>query len=86
MRVARPRWSPQTEAQRRAITAVERAAKRADEADDVLWEAVRAAHRLDVPPAHLAERAKRARSTVYRHLDTEKESGEPSTTLPPRLA
>lgn len=74
MRVARPRWTPQTEAQRRAIAAVEKAAKQADEADEKLWEAVRAAHKLDVPPAHLAEKSKRARSTVYRHLPDQPDS------------
>ncbi|MEU4776876.1 hypothetical protein [Micromonospora sp. NPDC023633] len=71
--MARPRWTPQTDEQRRAITAVERAAKRADEADELLWEAVRAAHKVDVPPAHLAEKAGRARSTVYRHLPEQPE-------------
>ena len=71
MPVARPRWTPQSEDQRRAIAAVERAAKRADEADEKMWEEVRTAHKLGVPPAHLAEKAGRARSTVYRHLDTD---------------
>ncbi|AXH89384.1 hypothetical protein DVH21_05225 [Micromonospora aurantiaca] len=48
---------------------VERATKQADEADEKLWEKVRAAHKLGVKPAYLAERTGRARSTVYRHLE-----------------
>lgn len=68
MAVARPKWTPQTEEQRRAIAAVVRAAKRADEADGILWSAVAEAHKLGVPPAHLAEKSGRGRNTVYRHL------------------
>ena len=70
MRVARPEWTPQTEEQRRAAAAIDRSARRADEADEKLWEDVRAGHKLGMPPAYLAKKAKRARSTVYRHLDT----------------
>lgn len=75
MRVARPKWTPETEAQRRAMADVERATKHADEADEKLWEKVRAAHKLGVKPAYLAERTGRARSTVYRHLDSDDQAG-----------
>ena len=76
MRVARPEWTPETEAQRRAMADVERATKNADEADEKLWEMVRAAHRLGVKPAYLAKKTRRARSTVYRHLDPDDQAGE----------
>lgn len=68
MRVARPKWTPQTDDQRRAIAAVVRAAKAADAADGKLWDAVAAAHALGVPPAHIAEKSGRGRNTIYRHL------------------
>ena len=71
MPVARPEWTPQTDAQQRAMADVERATKHADEADEKLWEKVRAAHKLGVKPAYLAKKTGRARSTVYRHLDPE---------------
>lgn len=71
MRMPRPRWTPDTDAQRRAIAAVEAAAKVADEAEGKLGEALAAARALDVPIAHLAEAAGRSRPTIYRHLSPE---------------
>lgn len=70
MRVARPKWTPQTKEQRQAIAAVAKAAERATLADAQLWDAVASAHALDVPPAFLAEALGVSRGTIYRHLPT----------------
>jgi DNA-binding phage protein len=70
MRMPRPRWSPETDEQRRAIAAVTAAAKVADEADGHLQAAIAAAKALDVPVAALAEAAGRTRPTIYRHLSS----------------
>lgn len=64
----RPVWVPETEAQARALEAVVLAERERTEARALLSEALAAAHRLDVPIAHLAQRAGRTRATVYRHL------------------
>jgi AcrR family transcriptional regulator len=79
MRVPRPRWVPQTAEQRRAIAAVVRAAKTADEAEGKLRDLVAAAHRLKVPVAHLAEAANRTRATIYRHLPSAEEPRGPES-------
>lgn len=70
MRVARPKWTPQTKEQRQAIAAVAKAAERTATADAQLWAAVAAAHALDVPPAFLAETLGVSRGRIYRHLPT----------------
>jgi hypothetical protein len=67
-RVARPRWTPQTDDQRRAIAKAERAADRADNADADMWAAVTAARDLGVPPVYLAKKIRRGRATLYRHV------------------
>lgn len=67
-RVARGKWTPQTDEQRRAIAAAKRAAARADNADNELWAAVEAARDVGVPPAFLAKEIGRGRSTLYRHV------------------
>jgi hypothetical protein len=66
--MARPKWTPQTTQQRQAIAAARRAARRADEAEDVLWSAVSAALELDVPARFMATAVGRSRSTLYRRL------------------
>jgi DNA-binding transcriptional ArsR family regulator len=68
MRMARPKWTPDTDEQRRAIAAVAAAAEVADEADGKLGAAIAKARALDVPVSHLAEAAGRSRPTIYRHL------------------
>lgn len=66
--MARPKWRPRTDEQRRAIAAAERAGKRADEAEAKLWDAVAPALELGVPAAYLAERVGRSRTTLYRRV------------------
>lgn len=66
--MVRPKWRPQTDEQRRVIATAERAAKRADEAEAKLWEAVAPALELGVPAAYLAERVGRSRTTLYRRV------------------
>jgi len=66
--MARPKWTPTTDEQRRAIAAARRAGKRADEAEDLLWAAVKAALDTGVPAAHLADAVNRGRATLYRRL------------------
>lgn len=67
MEVGRPKWTPQTDDQHRAIAAAKRAAKRADEADDLMWQSVQDALDLGVPAAFLADTVGRSRATLYRH-------------------
>jgi len=66
--MGRPRWTPTTDDQRRAIAAARRAGKRADDAEDLLWQAVKAALDTGVPAAHMAEAVNRGRATLYRRL------------------
>ena len=67
MDVGRPKWTPETEDQRRAIAAAKLAATRADKADEVMWRAVQVALDLNVPAAFMAETVGRGRATLYRH-------------------
>lgn len=68
MRVVRPKWTPQTAEQRRAIAAVVRATKRADEAEGLMWDAVAGAMDHDVPASYMADVVGRSRATLYRHV------------------
>jgi hypothetical protein len=68
MRVVRPKWTPRTEEQRRAIAAAKRAAKRADEAEGLMWDAVGTALDCDVPAAYMADVVGRSRTSLYRHI------------------
>lgn len=68
MRVARPRWTAQTDEQRAAIIKVEELAAIADAAEGNLRTAIAAAHQLGIPVSHLAEFANRSRVTVHKHL------------------
>jgi hypothetical protein len=72
MRMARPKWTPDTAERRAAIAAVIAAATVADEADGRLGEAIAKARALDVPIAYLAEAAGRSRPTIYRHLASDR--------------
>jgi hypothetical protein len=67
-RMPRPKWTPQTEEQQRAITAVLRAAKRAEQAEGKMWAAVSDAIDQGVPAAFMAETVGRSRATLYRHV------------------
>lgn len=68
MRVARPKWTPQTAEQRRAIAAAKRAAKMADDAEGLVWTAVAEALKLDVPASYIADAVGRGRATLYRRI------------------
>lgn len=75
MRVARPKWVPQTDGQRRAIATVGKAVKRRESAETAarraeseVWDAVTGAHGEGVPVADLAKMVGVTRDTVYRHL------------------
>lgn len=70
MRVVRPKWTPRsaTDEQRRAIAAVVRAAKRAEKAEGLMWDAVAGALDQDVPANYMADLVGRSRATLYRHI------------------
>lgn len=68
MRMPRPRWAPENDEQRRAIAAAKRAARRADESEDLLWKAVAPALDLGVPASYMAEQVGRSRTTLYRRV------------------
>lgn len=68
VRVARPKWTPQTAEQRHAIAAAKRAAKRADDAEGLVWTAVAEALELDVPASYIADAVGRGRATLYRRI------------------
>jgi hypothetical protein len=84
--MARPKWTPRTGEQRRAIAAARRAAKRADEAEDLLWQAVGTALDLDVPAAFMADAVNRGRATLYRRLGTAHVEARRRGTNPVQLA
>lgn len=67
-RMPRPKWTPKTDEQRRAIAAVIRAHKRAEEAEGKMWEAVADAIDQGCPAAFMAETVERSRATLYRHV------------------
>lgn len=67
--VPRPKWTPKTDAQRRAIAAVLRAKKASDEAEGKMWEAVAQAIDTGVPASFMADTVERSRATLYRHVD-----------------
>jgi hypothetical protein len=67
-RVARPKWTPRTDEQRRAIAAALRALKVADEAEGKMWAAVAAAIDTGVPANFMADTVGRSRATLYRHV------------------
>lgn len=79
MLMPRPRWAPENELQRRAIAAAKRAARRADEAEDLVWKAVEPALDLGVPASYMADVVGRSRTTLYRRVprpsSTEEERG-----------
>jgi hypothetical protein len=75
-RVPRPKWTPKMDEQRRAITAVLRTKKQADEAEGKMWEAVATAIEMGVPAAFMAETVERSRATLYRHVDRSTTAGE----------
>jgi hypothetical protein len=68
-RVPRPKWTPKTDAQRRAIAAALRAKTKADEAEGKMWDAVADAIDTGVPASYMAEAVERSRATLYRHVD-----------------
>jgi hypothetical protein len=68
-RVPRPKWTPKTDEQRRAIAAALRAKTKADEAEGKMWEAVAEAIDTGVPASYMAEAVERSRATLYRHVD-----------------
>lgn len=68
MHVARPKWVPETDEQRRTAAAVTRAVKRRSGAEEDLWRAVTEAHAAGVPVADLAKAVGVTRDTIYRHL------------------
>lgn len=74
-RVARPKWAPKTEAQKRAIASVLRAKGRADEAEGKMWDAVAEAITEGVPANFMADTVGRSRATLYRHLPTSSQTG-----------
>lgn len=90
--VPRPKWTPQTEEQRRAIAAVLRAKKHADEAEGKMWDAVAEAINTGVPAAYMADTVEKSRATLYRHVDrsaatpeeadTDQAESEPTTEQP----
>lgn len=67
--VPRPKWTPKTDEQRRAIAAALRAKTKADEAEGKMWEAVAEAIDTGVPASYMAEAVERSRATLYRHVD-----------------
>lgn len=73
--MARPKWTPQTEEQRRALAALRRAVKSADTADARMWEAARAANEVGVPVTFIATETGRERTTVHRNMPPGKDSG-----------
>lgn len=75
-RVPRPKWTPKTNEQRRAIAAVLRAKKTSDEAEGKMWEAVAEAIDAGIPASFMAETVERSRATLYRHVD------RPGTKMP----
>lgn len=66
--MGRPKWTPQNDEQRQAIAAARRAAKRADSAEDQLWQAVASAMKTGVPAAFIADAVNRGRATLYRRF------------------
>ncbi len=66
--MARPKWTPQTEEQRRALAALRRAIKSAETADGRMWKAARAANDVGVPVTFIAEETGRERTTVHRNM------------------
>lgn len=80
--VPRPKWTPKTDAQRRAIAAVQRAKKTADEAEGKMWEAVADAMDTDVPASYLADTVERSRATLYRHVDRRQAAESADTEAP----
>ena len=81
MRVARPKWIPETDEQRAAIAKAVDAAQLADGAERVLWDAVQVARDLDVPPAYLATVVGRGRATLYRHTRSPADETTPPTPI-----
>jgi len=71
--VGRPKWTPETDEQRRAIAAAKRAEQRATAAmrdvERPMWDAVQTALDLGVPAAFMAETVNRGRATLYLHTD-----------------
>ena len=59
--MARPKWVPRTEGQQRAIAALEQAKQHADEADERMWKAARAARALGVPATFIAKKTGKTR-------------------------
>lgn len=72
----RPPWRPTTAEEKAALAAIRRAAHAADAAEDVLWEAVKAARALNIPAELAAREAGRSKATLYRRLGTDDASAE----------
>lgn len=68
MAMPRPKWTPTTEDQRRAIAALQDAVKHRDQADELVWEAARTARGLGVPATFIGDVTNRGRTTVHRHI------------------
>ncbi len=68
MRMARPKFTPKTDGQRRAIAALKIEVKNRDEADTRVWEAARAARAEGVTARYIGEITGRTERTVHRHV------------------
>lgn len=88
--MARPTWTPRTDEQRDALAAIDRAADAADQAAGLLhskltelWAAVDAARAVSVPARTAAKRARRGRSSLYRHANAAPGHGSTAGGKPP---
>lgn len=71
--MARPKWTPKNDAQRKAIADTKQAAENVKEAERALWKTVGKARDEGVPATHLADTIGVSNATFYRHVGQDDE-------------
>ncbi len=82
-RVARPPWTPRTDEQheaiaalRKAVAAANRARKKAEELDEVVWTRAQEARAVKVSATFIANEIGPNRATLYRHVPAPSKDAE----------